>query len=127
MRLQSGFYVYVGSALGPGGICARVNHHLRNSPRPHWHIDYLRPHANVEEVWLCHGRKRREHSWARLLSSMPGVSVPMLGFGSSDCACEAHLFFFKSRAMRNRVLGALNVLQLILVHPEIVAQFMDDR
>jgi len=41
MRLQSGFYVYVGSALGPGGVRARVRHHLLDSPRPHWHIDYL--------------------------------------------------------------------------------------
>src|SRR5208337_3227365 len=43
MRLQSGFYVYVGSALGPGGVRARVNHHMRASPRHHWHIDYVRP------------------------------------------------------------------------------------
>ena len=81
----------------------------------------------VEEAWVCHGRKRREHLWARFLSSMPGVSVPMPGFGSSDCDCEAHLFFIRSRVMRGRIRDALNVLQLILVHPEIVAQFMDDR
>ena len=127
MRLQSGFYLYVGSAFGPGGIRARVNHHLHASPRPHWHIDYLRPHVRVEEIWLSYHRKRREHSWARFLSSMPGASVPMLGFGSSDCGCEAHLFFIRSRVMRGRIRDALNVLQLILVHPEIVAQFMDDR
>ena len=108
MRLQSGLYIYVGSAFGPGGVRARVSHHLRDSPRPHWHIDYLRPHATIEEVWLCHGRKRREHSWARFLSSMPGVSVPMLGFGSSDCGCGAHLFFFKSDATRDRILDALS-------------------
>jgi Uri superfamily endonuclease len=127
MQLQSGFYVYVGSALGPGGVRARVIHHLRDSPRHHWHIDYLRPHVSVREVWFCHGRKRREHLWARFLSRMSGVSVPMPGFGSSDCDCEAHLFFFRSRVMRGRIRDALNVLQLILVHPEIVAQFMDDR
>lgn len=108
MRLQSGFYVYVGSAFGPGGVRARVNHHLRDSPRYHWHIDYLRPHATLEEVWLCHGRKRREHLWASFLSSMPGVSVPMPGFGSSDCGCETHLFFFRSHAMRDRIRAALS-------------------
>jgi Uri superfamily endonuclease len=108
MRLQSGFYLYVGSAFGAGGVRARVNHHLHASPQPHWHIDYLRPHATLEEVWLCHDRKRREHLWARLFSSMPGVSVPMPGFGSSDCDCEAHLFFFKSHGMRDRILDALS-------------------
>jgi Uri superfamily endonuclease len=127
MRLQSGFYLYVGSAFGTGGVRARVNHHLHASPRPHWHIDYLKPHATLEEVWVCNERKRQEHMWARFFSSMPGVSVPMPGFGSSDCDCEAHLFFFESRVMRGRIRDALNVLQLILVHPEIVAQFMDDR
>jgi len=108
MRLQSGFYLYVGSALGPGGVRARVSHHLYASPRPHWHIDYLKPHVTLEEVWLCHDRKRREHLWARFFSSMPGVSVPMPGFGSSDCNCEAHLFFFKSRATRDRIQDVLS-------------------
>ena len=107
MRLQSGFYVYVGSGFGPGGVRARVNHHLHYSSRPHWHIDYLRPRANVEEVWLCHDRKRREHLWARVLSSVPGIMVPMAGFGSSDCSCPAHLFFFKSRTVRDQIVDAL--------------------
>ena len=39
---------------------------------------------------------------------MPGVSVPMLGFGSSDCGCEAHLLFFKSDAMRDRIRDVLS-------------------
>lgn len=108
MRLQSGFYIYVGSAFGPGGVRARVNHHLHASPRPHWHIDYLHANANVEELWVSYGRKRREHSWARFLSRMPGVSVPMPGFGSSDCGCAAHLFFFKSHDTRDRIRGALS-------------------
>jgi Uri superfamily endonuclease len=107
MRLQSGFYVYVGSAFGPGGVRARVNHHQRTSSRPHWHIDYLRPHT-VEGVWFGYDLKRQEHLWAKLLSSMPGVSVPMLGFGSSDCGCEAHLFFFKSHTMRGRIRDVLS-------------------
>lgn len=108
MRLRPGSYIYVGSALGPGGVRARVSHHLQISPRPHWHVDYLKPHASIEEVWLTYSRRRWEHLWARLLSSMPSVSVPMPGFGSSDCGCEAHLFFFKSHAMRKGILDALS-------------------
>jgi Uri superfamily endonuclease len=108
MHFQSGFYLYVGSAFGAGGVRARVNHHLQASTRPHWHIDYLKPHVSVREVWLSYDRKRREHLWARFLSSMPGISVPMPGFGSSDCGCEAHLFFLKSDAMRERIRDALS-------------------
>jgi Uri superfamily endonuclease len=103
MRLQRGFYLCVGSAFGPGGARARVKHHLQSSPRPHWHLDYLRPHARVEEVWVCYGGKRREHSWARLLSSKPSVSVPIRGFGSSDCSCEARLFFFEEKAVADGI------------------------
>ena len=39
--IQPGYYVYAGSAFGPGGLKARIAHHMRISQRPHWHIDYL--------------------------------------------------------------------------------------
>ena len=35
LRLQPGFYVYVGSALGPGGVRARLAHHMRPAKRLH--------------------------------------------------------------------------------------------
>jgi Uri superfamily endonuclease len=95
------------SPVAPGGARARVNHHLHASPRPHWHIDHLRPRVTVEEVWVCNDRKRREHVWAKLISAMPGVTAPVPGFGSSDCDCEAHLFFFRSHSVRERVFEAL--------------------
>jgi Uri superfamily endonuclease len=63
--------------------------------RPHWHIDYLRLHTTLEEIWCSYGRKSREHVWAMCFAGMPGVSIPLAGFGSSDCGCETHLFFFK--------------------------------
>jgi len=36
-----GFYAYVGSAFGSGGLRARIGHHLESTTAPHWHIDYL--------------------------------------------------------------------------------------
>ena len=36
-----GFYAYVGSAFGAGGLRARIGHHLESTAWPHWHIDYL--------------------------------------------------------------------------------------
>lgn len=51
LHVQPGFYVYVGSAFGPGGVRARVWHHQRSSARPHWHVDYLRRTARLVEVW----------------------------------------------------------------------------
>jgi len=97
LQLEPGFYVYVGSAHGPGGLRARLANHLKPSTRPHWHVDYLRAHANPVEVWYANDRNRWECRWAACLGRMRGASVPLKGFGSSDCQCESHLFFFKSR------------------------------
>jgi Uri superfamily endonuclease len=36
-----GYYAYVGSAFGSGGLRARLGHHLEATANPHWHIDYL--------------------------------------------------------------------------------------
>jgi Uri superfamily endonuclease len=105
MQLQPGFYVYVGSALGTGGVRARLARHMRHAERPHWHIDYLRRHTTLEEIWFCCDRKSREHVLARRIAGMPKVLVPMLGFGSSDCDCESHLFFFEKRPAKKRFVG----------------------
>jgi len=101
LQLQSGFYVYVGSALGPGGVRARLARHLRPSCRPHWHIDYLRAHTNVEEIWYCLSTRRLEHFWAEHIRLTEGASVPLLGFGSTDCGCASHLFFRQQRTSRD--------------------------
>ena len=42
LEAQPGFYVYVGSALGPGGLAARVGRHCRREKILRWHVDYLR-------------------------------------------------------------------------------------
>ena len=50
-----GFYSYVGSAFGSGGLCARIGHHLESTAAPHWHIDYLLQIATPIDVWLAGG------------------------------------------------------------------------
>ena len=92
MQLQRGYYIYVGSALGPGGLRARIAHHQRLSPCPHWHIDYLRAHTRLHCVWLCYDGRRREHEWARAMRKVKGATIPLPGFGASDCRCSSHLF-----------------------------------
>ncbi|HVN82235.1 MAG TPA: GIY-YIG nuclease family protein [Terriglobia bacterium] len=95
MRLQPGYYVYLGSALGPGGLRARITHHQKLSPRPHWHIDYLRAHCRVRCIWFSYGTRRCEHQWARVIQAMSGAEIHLLGFGASDCGCRSHLYFFR--------------------------------
>ena len=98
-----GEYVYMGSARGPGGLRARLRHHLRPALRPHWHIDYLRTRAVVSGgVYVVQKETPAgkivplECAWSQALLTLPGASVPVKGFGASDCAsqCAAHLVYF---------------------------------
>lgn len=97
LQLKPGFYIYVGSAFGPGGLKARIAHHCRRAVRPHWHIDYLGPFLELNEIWYTYDPAGREHHWAKILFNMRLASVPLAGFGSSDCHCKSHLFFFNSK------------------------------
>jgi Uri superfamily endonuclease len=89
--LEPGYYIYIGSAFGPGGVQARVLRHCRRTKRKHWHIDYLRPLMHPVGAWYSHETRRLEHRWAQLLGDMNGIS-PVQGFGCSDCRCYSHLF-----------------------------------
>ena len=93
----TGWYAYAGSACGPGGLPARIRHHLGVATRPHWHMDYLRPLGCLQEVWYGRGPGYNEHRWAADLMDMPGARVVAPGFGSSDCCCETHLVHFPHR------------------------------
>ena len=93
--LPNGFFMYVGSAMGRGGISGRLKHHLSRSELLHWHVDYLSKVACLEEIWYQESQVRQEHRWAIILSTRG--KIPMAGFGSSDCRCKAHLFFFSRR------------------------------
>lgn len=92
--LALGFHAYVGSALGPGGLKARIGRHFDPTRPVHWHIDYLKHATRIVEVWYVVDPARREHAWAKALATLPNASIPMQGFGSSDCNCPAHLFSF---------------------------------
>lgn len=106
MQLCPGYYIYVGSAFGPGGLQARIGHHRRAARRPRWHVDYLHRRARLDAVWYVRGA-RCEHEWAARLGAMSGASIPMPGFGSSDCGCLAHLFWFRERTPAGTVGQAL--------------------
>ena len=97
LALSPGWYVYVGSAFGPGGVGARLAHHRKRAVRPHWHIDHLRLHTQLERVWYTHDPVRREHQWAQVMQRLPGAELPLRGFGASDCACVSHLVYFARR------------------------------
>jgi Uri superfamily endonuclease len=108
---DAGYYLYVGSAFGPGGLRARTAHHQqRTRPRPHWHIDYLRPHTHLREIWAIACPQRLEPIWSTALMSVSGVQVPVQGFGASDTATPSHLF-------HTPVYPPARVLSRLLIRP----------
>ncbi len=90
----AGTYLYVGSAFGSGGLVARLAYHRqRDKARPHWHIDYLRPHCHLTESWSVACSERLEQPWCRALMQIPQVTLPIRRFGASDTALPTHLFY----------------------------------
>ncbi len=88
-----GIYLYVGSALGPGGF-KRIERHRavaigRNKTR-RWHIDYLLALGSLRGVFVIETAQKIECAVAQGLSRLAQPVVK--GFGSSDCRCFTHLF-----------------------------------
>jgi len=93
-QFPGGWYAYVGSARGPGGLAPRISRHLRSPKLLHWHVDHLRAVARPVEIWYATGTRKRECIWAKALAGFPGASIPAFRFGASDCGCLAHLIHF---------------------------------
>ncbi len=102
----SGYYAYIGSALG--GIKARLSHHLQDKKKLHWHIDYLLEGTFISNIIVCESEHRLECVIAQTLSQR-FPSIP--GFGSSDCHCHSHLFF-ASRDIKEEIMGILQSLDV---------------
>ncbi len=98
-QLPAGYYFYVGSARGPGGLRSRVGRHLRGGGPRRWHVDYVRTVAEVQDVFYTVTDKRLECVWSQSLQHLPRAFIPVPHFGSSDCTagCAAHLTAFPHR------------------------------
>ena len=88
VEFNKGFYVYVGSALN--GLEPRIQRHLRENKKTHWHIDYLLKHATVRDVFYKENIIKEECVIAK---KFEGTLPSILGFGCSDCKCKSHLFY----------------------------------
>jgi len=106
MDFEPGLYAYVGSALGPGGLTARLRRHASRPARKHWHVDHLlglSDRARLAGVLVIEGDERRECAWAAWVEGAALATVD--GFGASDCRCQGHLFHISQApgpAARNR-------------------------
>ena len=105
-----GFYAYVGSAFGPGGLRARIDHHLESVAQPHWHIDYLLAVAEPVEVWYALADRKLERDLAELMERSSRFRMPIPRFGSSDYrrSRTSHLFYSKRRPSFDRFQQKIN-------------------
>lgn len=87
---EPGFYVYAGSAYGPGGLRARIRRHMRRGKPSHWHVDTLTAAAQrIAAIPIEHGN---ECAVAEVMLGTRLFRPSLPGFGSSDCnRCISHL------------------------------------
>lgn len=119
-----GWYVYVGSAHGPGGVRKRTDRHRKNniSKKKKWNIDYFRSEARLCEIWFSHVAQKYEHAWARAFCKMEGAMMHAEEFGARDCYpwCPTHFLQYETRpriaVLRHRLADRPE-------HPPVYSQF----
>ena len=97
LHYKAGWYIYAGSARK--NLSRRIKRHLRLRKKRRWHIDYLRPHAAQIKAYPIYSYRNLECELAEALENLGGQGVPR--FGSSDCRCKSHLFYFPAPPLEN--------------------------
>ena len=100
LPFSKGYYLYVGSAMANIGSTTlenRVKRHLTDSANKkiHWHIDYLlnEEFFLITKLYIVPSLMRLECVIARDIKEISDSFIK--NFGSTDCSCKSHLFYFK--------------------------------
>ena len=87
-----GWYLYAGSACGPGGLHKRLTRHQRriaDGKKMHWNVDYFREHALLSELWYYETDDCRfEHHWAQTVADLKWATVPVPKFEIGRASCR---------------------------------------
>ena len=105
LDFPAGYYCYIGSALN--SLEARIERHLRQEKKLHWHIDYLLKEAAVVSVVYTEinkGLRVRQtlREECRLARHFLSYFDHIKSFGSSDCRCPSHLVYSKKEPILTR-------------------------
>jgi sugar fermentation stimulation protein A len=92
----AGHYLYVGTA--GRGLGRRMERHQRKRTAVHWHIDSLKGHADRCTAIPIRSSSPLEHELAAAVGKIADGCVA--SFGSSDCECTSHLFYFTDLPLR---------------------------
>ena len=91
IEFNKGYYVYVGSAMN--SLESRLNRHLSDNKKLHWHVDYLLKKAEITDI-IYNEKRKVECELSNYISKR---TYGIKNFGCSDCDCESHLYYFKNR------------------------------
>ena len=95
---KKGYYAYVGSAMN--GIEQRVQRHLRQNKKTHWHIDYLLEHAEIKNIFYKENQQSEECMLAEKLNQkLKNIQK----FGCSDCKCNSHLYHGSQKQITQQI------------------------
>jgi len=97
ITFEQGYYVYVGSAMGT--LSKRVARHTRKRKQKRWHIDFLVAEADAVTPVPIISSDNLECELADKLQIISGQFIK--SFGSSDCGCKSHLFYFTENPLHN--------------------------
>ena len=104
LTFKKGFYLYIGSAMGAArsstSLERRVYHHIqvysnrKTKFTPHWHIDHLLllKEVSLNKVLIIPSDEKEECKISQWIAENSNGLIK--GFGSSDCMCESHLYYF---------------------------------
>jgi sugar fermentation stimulation protein A len=71
---------------------------LKKEKKLHWHIDFLSQYAEIIKVIRFLSYTKDECKLSKRMESFAD-KIPIPGFGSSDCKCISHLYFFAENPM----------------------------
>ena len=91
LKFDKGYYVYIGSAMN--SLESRLNRHLNDEKKLHWHIDYLLKKSEITDI-IFNENKKVECDLSQYMSTK---TTGVEDFGCSDCDCESHLYYFKNK------------------------------
>jgi Uri superfamily endonuclease len=102
LLFENGFYMYIGSAFGPGGLTKRIQRHLNPNKKIFWHIDYLSRNKqfkliNIIEIPFSIKEECLIVNFLLENIFLKNEIKSVKNFGSSDCKCKSHLLFYSGK------------------------------
>ena len=126
ITFRAGWHIYVGSALGSGGL-QRLERHISlvhlHDKQPKWHVDYLLISPCFSLVYAVYAVTAAclECQLVRELNKA-GIAK----FGCSDCSCTSHLLY-RQDDPKQEILSAFCGLQLDPVIKTIINPQVQDN